>query len=100
MKEKLMTFRLPVEIDIEIERLAKLEDSDKSKLIRELIVFPCTGLKLVILVKCSSITSFQAKAVIRPNATTTAALTDFFSSKLNFFADSTTLLILFFFISV
>jgi len=38
MKEKLMTFRLPLEIDREIEELAVLEDSDKSKLIRELIV--------------------------------------------------------------
>ena len=37
MKEKLMTLRLPVKIDIEIERLASLEDTDKSKLIRELI---------------------------------------------------------------
>ncbi len=33
-----MTFRMPIEIDLEIEKLAKLEDSDKSKLIRELIV--------------------------------------------------------------
>jgi len=38
MKVKLMTFRLPLEIDREIEELAVLEDSDKSKLIRELIV--------------------------------------------------------------
>ena len=45
-KEKLMTFRLPIEIDIEIERLAKLEDSDKSKLIRELIVLGMKERKL------------------------------------------------------
>lgn len=42
MKEKLMTFRLPLEIDEEIEAIASLEDSDKSKLMRELIVL---GLK-------------------------------------------------------
>lgn len=42
MKEKLMTFRLPLEIDKEIETIASLEDSDKSKLMRELIVL---GLK-------------------------------------------------------
>lgn len=37
MKEKLMTLRLPQKIDIEIESLASREDTDKSKLIRELI---------------------------------------------------------------
>lgn len=37
MKERLMTFRLPLEIDKEIENLASLEDTDKSKLIRELL---------------------------------------------------------------
>ena len=38
MKEKLITFRMPIEIDKEIERISYEEDSDKSKLIRELIV--------------------------------------------------------------
>lgn len=38
MKEKLMTFRLPIEIDREIEKISYVEDTDKSKLIRELIV--------------------------------------------------------------
>lgn len=38
MKEKLTTFRLPYEIDKEIEKLAEIEDSDKSKLMRELLI--------------------------------------------------------------
>lgn len=38
MKDKLMTFRLPVEVDKEIEELASKEDTDKSKLLRELIL--------------------------------------------------------------
>lgn len=38
MRDKLMTFRLPSEIDKEIEKLASLEDTDKSKLIRELLI--------------------------------------------------------------
>ena len=38
MKEKLMTFRIPLEVDKELEKLASMEDSDKSKLIRELII--------------------------------------------------------------
>lgn len=38
MKEKLTSFRLPIEIDKEIEKLASLEDTDKSKLMRELLV--------------------------------------------------------------
>jgi len=37
MKEKLMTLRLPQKIDIEIESMASMEDTDKSKLVRELI---------------------------------------------------------------
>lgn len=41
-----MTFRLPIEIDREIEKLASLEDTDKSKLIRELIVFGIEERKL------------------------------------------------------
>lgn len=42
MKERLRSFRLPLEIDEEIEKIAALEDSDKSKLMRELIIL---GLK-------------------------------------------------------
>lgn len=38
MKEKLTTLRLPVEIDREIEKLAYIQDSDKSKILRELII--------------------------------------------------------------
>ena len=33
-----MTFRIPLEVDKELEKLASMEDSDKSKLIRELII--------------------------------------------------------------
>lgn len=46
MKEKLMTFRLPLEIDKEIEKLASLEDTGKSKLIRELILLGIKERKL------------------------------------------------------
>ncbi len=42
MKEKLIAFRLPLEIEKEIGMIAYLEDSDKSKLLRELIIL---GLK-------------------------------------------------------
>jgi len=42
MKEKLMTFRLPVEIDKQIESVASRKDTDKSKIIRELLIL---GLK-------------------------------------------------------
>lgn len=38
MKEKLTTLRLPAEIDREIEKLAHINDSDKSKILRELII--------------------------------------------------------------
>ena len=38
MKEKLTTLRLPVEIDREIEKIAYMKDSDKSKILRELII--------------------------------------------------------------
>ncbi|MEK6824761.1 MAG: UPF0175 family protein [Nanoarchaeota archaeon] len=38
MKEKLTTLRLPVEIDREIEKMAYMKDSDKSKILRELII--------------------------------------------------------------
>ncbi len=37
MKDKLMTLRIPLEIDKEIEELARIKDTDKSKLVRELI---------------------------------------------------------------
>lgn len=46
MKEKLMSFRIPIEIDIEIEKLAVKEDSDKSKLIRELLILGIKERKL------------------------------------------------------
>jgi len=38
MRERLTSFRLSIEIDKEIEKLASLEDTDKSKLMRELLV--------------------------------------------------------------
>ena len=41
-----MTFRLPIEIDKEIEKLASLEDTDKSKLVRELILLGIKERKL------------------------------------------------------
>lgn len=41
-----MTFRLPLEVDKEIEKLASLEDTDKSKLMRELIVLGIKERKL------------------------------------------------------
>ena len=41
-----MTFRLPLEIDKEIEKISFDEDSDKSKLIRELIVLGIKERKL------------------------------------------------------
>lgn len=34
MKERLIAFRLPLEIEREIEKFASLEDTDKSKIIR------------------------------------------------------------------
>lgn len=46
MREKLISFRMPEEIEIEIEKLARLEDSDKSKLIRELLVLGIKERKL------------------------------------------------------
>lgn len=46
MKDRLMTFRLPIEIDIEIERIASKEDTDKSKLLRELITLGVKEKKL------------------------------------------------------
>ncbi|MBI2045301.1 UPF0175 family protein [Candidatus Pacearchaeota archaeon] len=41
-----MTFRLPAEVDKEVEKLAFLEDTDKSKLIRELIILGVKEKKL------------------------------------------------------
>jgi len=41
-----MTFRIPIEINKEIEELASVEDSDKSKLIRELIILGIKERKL------------------------------------------------------
>jgi len=41
-----MTFRLPLEIDKEIEKIASLEDTDKSKLIRELLIIGIKEKKL------------------------------------------------------
>ena len=38
MNEKLTTIRLSIDIDRELERLARLKDTDKSKLIRDLII--------------------------------------------------------------
>ena len=38
MKEKLATFRLPTEVDKEIEKLAEVEGKDKSKIMRELLI--------------------------------------------------------------
>lgn len=38
MSEKLTTIRLSIELDKELERLARLKDTDKSKLIRDLII--------------------------------------------------------------
>lgn len=46
MKERLISFRLPIEIEKEIEKLAYLEDSDKSKLIRELLIIGIKERKL------------------------------------------------------
>jgi len=46
MKDKLMSFRIPVKIEKEIEELALHEDSDKSKLIRELIILGIKERKL------------------------------------------------------
>ncbi len=38
MNEKLTTIRLSVDLDTELERMARLKDTDKSKLIRDLII--------------------------------------------------------------
>lgn len=46
MKEKLISFRLPTKINIEIEKMADLEDSDKSSLIRELLIYGIREKKL------------------------------------------------------
>lgn len=41
-----MTFRLPLEIDKDIENIASREDTDKSKLIRELLIIGIKERKL------------------------------------------------------
>jgi len=46
MKEKLISFRIPLKVDIEIGEMASFEDSDKSKLLRELIVLGIRERKL------------------------------------------------------
>ena len=46
MKEKLISFRMPVKIDKEIEELALQEDSDKSKVMRELLILGVKEKKL------------------------------------------------------
>ncbi|MBM3232498.1 UPF0175 family protein [Candidatus Pacearchaeota archaeon] len=38
MKEKLTTIRLSINLDKELEKLAVLKDTDKSKLIRDLLI--------------------------------------------------------------
>lgn len=38
MEEKVMTLRLPIEIEQELEKLSVIRDSDKSKIIRELLI--------------------------------------------------------------
>ncbi len=43
-EEKIMTLRLPVEIDLEVEQIAITRDTEKSKVIRELLL---KGLKEV-----------------------------------------------------
>ena len=46
MKEKLMSFRLPLNVDKEIEKLAIIEDTDKSKVMRELLILGVKEKKL------------------------------------------------------
>lgn len=46
MSEKLTTIRLSTELDQEIEKLARLKDTDKSKLIRDLLVLGIKEKKL------------------------------------------------------
>lgn len=46
IKEKLISFRLPVKVDEEIEKIASLEDTDKSKVMRELLIIGVKGKKL------------------------------------------------------
>ena len=38
MAEKLATFRLPLEVDKELEKLAQVKGTDKSKVMRELLI--------------------------------------------------------------
>lgn len=46
MKERLVSFRLPIEIEEDIEKIAHAQDSDKSKLIRELLIIGIKEKKL------------------------------------------------------
>ncbi len=46
MKDKLTTIRISSEVDGEIEKLARIEDTEKSKLIRELIILGMKEKKL------------------------------------------------------
>ncbi len=46
MKERLVSFRLPIEIEEDIEEIAHNQDSDKSKLIRELLIIGIKEKKL------------------------------------------------------
>ncbi|MEK6894494.1 MAG: UPF0175 family protein [Nanoarchaeota archaeon] len=46
MKEKLTTIRLSVDLDKELEKLASLKDTDKSKLIRDFIIIGIKEKKL------------------------------------------------------
>ncbi len=46
MKERLTTIRLSIDLDKELERLAQHRDTDKSKLIRDLIIIGIKEKKL------------------------------------------------------
>ena len=46
MNEKLTTIRLSIDMDNELERLARLKDTDKSKLIRDFIILGIKEKKL------------------------------------------------------
>lgn len=46
MKEKLTTIRMDLETDRELDKMAKLRDTDKSKLIRDLIILGIKGKKI------------------------------------------------------
>lgn len=46
MKEKLTTIRMDLETDRELDKMAKLRDTDKSKLIRDLILLGIRGKRI------------------------------------------------------